>query len=545
MNINFENTYFYLPKDFYKESLPIGVSNPRLVFFNEKLSEELKLPNYDSNDLNLIFSGQRILSNSKPIAMAYAGHQFGHFVPQLGDGRAILLGEVRDKSNKLRDIHLKGSGKTYFSRGGDGLAPLGPMLREYIVSEAMNALGVPTTRALALVSTGDLVYRENPQPGAILTRIASSHIRVGTFEFFASRNDLKNLKVLADYVIQRHYPDCITTENPYLDLLKKVICAQAKLMARWMGLGFIHGVMNTDNTTISGETIDYGPCAFMDYYNPEKVFSSIDRGGRYAYKNQPQIAEWNLSVFASCLLPLVLAPSSLNFKGQDDFEAIKKLYTEENIKVVQDEIDKFERIYKFYWLSEMKQKLGLRILSTDTTRSDSSNLDTTKINSLTENDLLDYSFCEDFLNLLQTQNIDFTLGFRTLSELLLQTELVASKKNLELSDSIFESSSFGKLFGPNQEIKTWVKTWFNKLKITNVKTEQIVFSMNLRNPQFIPRNHWIDKAIKDAEIKNDFSLAEKILSLVTSPFQNANMDDLKYSYPPKPGEQITNTFCGT
>lgn len=542
MNINFENTYFNLPKDFYKESLAFEFTDPKLIFYNSQLSKKLQLPDSDEKNLSLIFSGQKVLSSSKPIAMAYAGHQFGHFVQQLGDGRALLLGEVRDKNNNLKDIQLKGSGPTYFSRGGDGLAPLGPMLREYIVSESMNALGVPTTRALALVTTGDLVYRDNPQPGAVLTRVASSHIRVGTFEYFASRNDLKNLKILADYVISRHYPECKNSENTYLQLLKKVLHAQAKLISKWMSLGFIHGVMNTDNTTVSGETIDYGPCAFMDAYNPAKVFSSIDRGSRYAFKNQPQIMEWNLSILASCLLPLILLPKEKNFSNLEDFNKIKELYTEINIKIVQDEIDSFESIYNFYWLNEMKQKLGLKIINTE---NNVLNTDTFNDLKLSENDLLDFAFCEDFLNLLHKESIDFTLAFRYLSELLILTKSDVSKNKIEFSALTFEKSSFGKLFKNHNHIIEWIKTWFHKLSLTGSSIKTIATAMDLNNPLFIPRNHLIDKAIKDAEIKNDFSMAKKILDLVTNPYLLRNAEDLIFSYPAKPEEQIYKTFCGT
>lgn len=542
MNINFENTYYNLPKDFYKESLAYNFSDPKLIFYNSKLATELQLPNYDEKNLSLIFSGQKILPNSKPIAMAYAGHQFGHFVPQLGDGRALLIGEIKDKNSNLKDIQLKGSGPTYFSRGGDGLAPLGPMLREYIVSEAMNALGVPTTRALALVTTGDLVYRENPLPGAVLTRVASSHVRVGTFEYFASRNDLKNLKILADYVISRHYPECKNSENPYLQLLIKIIRTQSQLISKWMSLGFIHGVMNTDNTTISGETIDYGPCAFMDGYNPTKVFSSIDRAGRYAFKNQPVIIEWNLSILASCLLPLILLPKEESFSNQEDFDEIKKLYTEKNIKIVQDEIDKFESIYKFYWLSEIKQKLGLKIINTE---NNVLNKDTFNDLKRSETDLSDFAFCEDFLNLLHKENIDFTLAFRYLSELLVLSRSNVSENQIEFSASTFDKSSFGKLFKDQAPIVNWIKIWFHKLSLIGNPIKTTATAMDLKNPLFIPRNHLIDKAIKESEIKNDFNFAKKILDLVTNPYSLRNAEDLIFSYPAKAEEQIYKTFCGT
>jgi serine/tyrosine/threonine adenylyltransferase len=522
INIKFDNTFIKLPDTFYKRVLPSKVSNPNLVFYNSKLADRLQIPKADLETLTQTFSGQLDILGSDPIAQAYAGHQFGHFVPQLGDGRAILLGEVLDTNHKRWDLQLKGAGLTPFSRGGDGLAPLGPMLREYIVSEAMNALGVPTTRALALISTGDKVNRETVLPGAILTRVASSHIRVGTFEFFASRNDFKNLKILADYVIQRHYPDAAMAENPYLELLKNVLNAQAQLIARWMGLGFIHGVMNTDNMTISGETIDYGPCAFMDFYDPNKVLSSIDRRGRYAYKNQPEIAEWNLSVFASCLLPLISDPKNQNFGSYDDYSEKNELYSEKNVLVVQDQIDSFEAIYNYYWLREMKQKLGLK--------------DFNKIAAVPEafdlnhENQTDFVFAQSYLNLIAEQKIDFTMSFRTLSESVNQS---------------FEDSKFASLFLPKESAKAWFKHWNEKLKLTKRSEVEISASMNLKNPAFIPRNHLIDKAIKEAELKNDFNFAEILLSHVMAPFKAPESKDMEFTYPPKPEEQITKTFCGT
>src|SRR6201991_3789489 len=302
----FEHTYASLPENFFARVAPTPVISPRLIKLNRPLAVHLGLdPELLSSPEGAeILAGKRIPEGADPIAMAYAGHQFGHFVPQLGDGRAILLGEVIDADGVRRDIQLKGSGPTPFSRRGDGRAALGPVLREYVVSEAMAALGVPTTRSLAAVVTGESVMRETMLPGAVLTRVASSHIRVGTFQFFASRGDTDGVKKLADHVIARHYPDIGMAERPYHELLERVVARQAELVARWLLVGFIHGVMNTDNTSISGETIDYGPCAFMDDYNPGQVFSSIDEMGRYAYGNQPRIALWNLTRLAECLLPL-------------------------------------------------------------------------------------------------------------------------------------------------------------------------------------------------------------------------------------------------
>src|SRR6202171_4935601 len=306
MRIQFEHSYSALAPRIYARVGPTPVANPQLVVFNRCLAEELGLdPDVIEREAAAMLSGNQLPDDANPIAMAYAGHQFGAFVPQLGDGRAILLGELIDRDGVRRDIQLKGSGPTPFSRRGDGRAALGPVLREYIVSEAMAALGIPTTRSLAAVVTGENVMRETPLPGAVLTRVASSHIRVGTFQFFAARSDTEGVRRLADHVIARHYPQVAGAERPYHALLEGVIARQAELVARWLLVGFIHGVMNTDNTSISGETIDYGPCAFMDHYDPAQVFSSIDEQGRYAYANQPRIALWNLTRFTECLLPLL------------------------------------------------------------------------------------------------------------------------------------------------------------------------------------------------------------------------------------------------
>ncbi|MFN8912205.1 MAG: protein adenylyltransferase SelO, partial [Alphaproteobacteria bacterium] len=304
MFFNFQNTYAKLPQNFYQKIKPTEVSNPKLLYCNESLANSLGLEHklHDEAEIAQIFSGNKILSNSDPIALAYAGHQFGYFVPQLGDGRAVLLGEIKDQANKRFDVQLKGSGVTAYSRNGDGRAALGPVLREYIISEAMHYLGVKTTRSLAVVSTGENVLRNGMLlPGAILTRIASSHIRIGTFEYFASRGDIKSLKILADYTIDRHYPELKTTSAPYVSLFEKVMEAQIELIVNWMRVGFIHGVMNTDNTSIAGETLDYGPCAFLDEYDPDKVFSAIDYQGRYSFSNQPQICYWNLAQLAQCI----------------------------------------------------------------------------------------------------------------------------------------------------------------------------------------------------------------------------------------------------
>jgi uncharacterized protein YdiU (UPF0061 family) len=368
------NSYAELPPRFYTETLPSPVGAPRLIKFNVGLAAELGLStDLDAATLAEVFSGNRPIVGSRPIALAYAGHQFGNFVPQLGDGRAILLGEVIDVTGRRRDLQLKGSGPTVYSRSGDGRAALGPVLREYVVSEAMHALGLPTTRALAAVATGDLVLRDGALPGAIVTRVAASHIRVGTFQYFAARGDTAGVQLLADHVIARHYAHVATLANPYLELLRHVVERQARLVAGWMGIGFIHGVMNTDNMTVSGETIDFGPCAFMDEYDPATVFSSIDRRGRYAYGNQPAAAQWNLARFAETLLPFIDADA------------------DRAVQLATGVIEEFSREFGDQWLAVMRRKLGL----------------------FTEEEG-DGALIEGLLGAMQRDHSDFTLTFRRL-----------------------------------------------------------------------------------------------------------------------------------
>ena len=370
------HTYADLPSRFFSAVDPTPVAKPRLIQFNHGLATELGLDlDLAPESLADVFSGNSRLTASVPIAMAYAGHQFGQFVPQLGDGRAILLGEVRDASGRLRDIQLKGAGRTPYSRGGDGRAAVGPVLREYVVGEAMYALGIPATRALAAVATGEPVFRERPLPGAVLTRVAASHVRVGTFQFFAARRDDDAVKRLADYVIERHYPEHREAANPYLELLRAVVDAQARLVAAWMSVGFIHGVMNTDNMAVSGETIDFGPCAFLDTYDPETVFSSIDSQGRYAYKRQPMAAMWNLARFGETLLPLIDSDG------------------ERAIRVATEVVGNFAAAFDQHWLAVMRRKLGL----------------------FTDEEG-DGALIRAFLDSLQQRGADFTLGFRHLSE---------------------------------------------------------------------------------------------------------------------------------
>ena len=374
---HFDNTYSKLSKTFIEDIKPTPVHDPELVILNEQLAKELNLDfsKTKEKDLSLLFSGNSLPNGSTTIAQAYAGHQFGHFT-MLGDGRAVLLGEHISNKNNRFDIQFKGSGRTSFSRGGDGRAALGPMLREYIISEAINSLNIPTTRSLAVVKTGEKVVRENLLDGAILTRVASSHLRVGTFQYIAARQNIEDLNTLVDYTIERHYPQIKSSKTKALDLLNLVMEKQCQLVVDWMRVGFIHGVMNTDNMTISGETIDYGPCAFMDQYHPKTVFSSIDKFGRYAYSNQPPIAKWNLARFAECLIPLI-----------DKNE-------ETAIKIATDVIDNFQNIYEKKWLNMMRDKLGLF-----------------------GEDKNDRQLIDDLLNWMEKYKIDYTNTFCHLMEI--------------------------------------------------------------------------------------------------------------------------------
>ncbi len=369
--------YARLPERFFARVQPTQVAAPRLIKWNPALAADLDLeaPRLDPAALAALFSGNALPRGSVPIAMAYAGHQFGHFVAQLGDGRAILIGEARDRAGVLRDVQLKGCGRTPYSRNGDGRAALGPVLREYLVSEAMHAMGVPTTRALAAVITGETVRRETLLPGAVVTRVAASHVRVGTFEYFAARGDVAGTKILADYVIGRHYPRCADEQSPYLALLREVVSSQAALIARWMNVGFIHGVMNTDNMAVSGETIDFGPCAFMDTFDPATVFSSIDERGRYSFANQPNAALWNLARFAETLLPLL---------DEDAQRAIG---------AATEAIATFETLFKDRWLEGMRRKLGLSAAEQG-----------------------DRQLAEDLLQSMQLNQADFTVTFRALCD---------------------------------------------------------------------------------------------------------------------------------
>ncbi|HEU5048484.1 MAG TPA: YdiU family protein [Rickettsiales bacterium] len=486
---DFDNSYARLPEQFYRKLPPVPVSSPRLIAFNYVLAQELGASNasLETAPLAAIFSGNVIPEGAEPLALAYAGHQFGHFVPQLGDGRAILLGEVKDPHGIRRDIQLKGSGPTPFSRNGDGRAALGPVIREYIVSEAMHALGIRTTRSLAAVTTGEPVFRETALPGAIVTRIAASHIRIGTFEYFAARGDHSSVKLLADYTIARHYPEAAHTANPYITFFESVAQAQAALVASWMRVGFIHGVMNTDNMAVSGETIDYGPCAFMDYYDPMMVFSSIDRGGRYAFSNQPLIAQWNLARLAESLLPLFNAE-------------IPKA-----VKIAEERLAAFPIIFRQYWLKEMRDKLGLFTQEEE-----------------------DIALIEDLLQLMHKAEADYTVTFRLLSNAAAESD---DKPLLQL----FEEA---------QGITQWLQRWRTRLMRQPQSTMERAEKMRQANPVYIPRNHRIEQAIQAAVQLDDFSWMQRLQQVLAQPYQEKE-EYAQYALPPLPSERITKTFCGT
>ncbi len=481
------SSYMRLPEHFYARLGPTPVARPRLIQFNTALAAELglELDGSDDNKLAALFSGNQLPPGVEPIAAAYAGHQFGHFVPQLGDGRAILIGEARDRAGNWRDIQLKGSGRTPFSRNGDGRAAVGPVLREYLVSEAMHALGIPTTRSLAAVLTGEFVLREARLPGAILTRVAASHIRVGTFEYFAARRQDEAVRQLADYVIERHYPDARRSDRPYLALLQQVIARQAALIAQWLRVGFIHGVMNTDNMALSGETIDYGPCAFMDTYDPAQVFSSIDSSGRYAYHNQPAIARWNLARLAETLLPLLDA------------------VPERAVELATAEIERFGALFTARWLEGMSQKIGL-----------------------TQHDDADGALVQALLDLMQQQQADFTLTFRNLAE-------AVSGDTAAVRTLLAEPAAFD----------PWYAQWQARLAQEGDVPDRAE-RMRRVNPIYIPRNHRIEQVIDAAVAREDFSMFAEMLGVVTQPYRE-QPQQARYAQPPAPSERVLQTFCGT
>ena len=456
---HFDNTYSKLSNTFKEEIKPTPVHDPELIILNKKLAKDLNLDfsKIDNKNLSQIFSGNILPKGSSTIAQAYAGHQFGHFT-MLGDGRAVLLGEHLVNNFNRFDIQFKGSGRTSFSRSGDGRAVLGPMLREYIISEAIHALNIPTTRSLAVVKTGEKVVRENLLPGAILTRVASSHIRVGTFQYIAAKQNIDDLDTLVNYTINRHYPEINSSKNKALDLLNLVMERQCKLVVNWMRVGFIHGVMNTDNMAVSGETIDYGPCAFMDFYNPKTVFSSIDKLGRYSFSNQPPITKWNLTRLAECLIPLI-------DKNEDTA-----------IKIATETIDNFQNIYENKWLNMMRDKLGLF-----------------------GKDKNDLKLINDLLYWMESNQADYTNTFCHLMNI--------NSSN----DSKYKDTNF----------INWFKQWESRVLINNGSIEKSINLMKKNNPTVIPRNHKVEEALEAAN-NNDLSLTNKLLSILNKPYDNQN-----------------------
>jgi uncharacterized protein YdiU (UPF0061 family) len=478
---HFDNTYSKLPKSFLENIKPVPVKDPKLIILNKNLAEQLNLDfsKFSDTDLAKIFSGNNLPEGSETIAQAYAGHQFGHFT-MLGDGRAVMLGEHLDKDNNRFDIQFKGSGRTSFSRSGDGRAVLGPMLREYIISEAMHALNIPTTRSLAVVSTGEDVIREQMLPGAILTRVASSHIRVGTFQYIAATQNADDLKTLFNYTIDRHYPEIKDSKTKALDLLNLLMKKQCELVINWMRVGFIHGVMNTDNMTVSGETIDYGPCAFMDQYHPQTVFSSIDQNGRYSYNNQPRITKWNLARFAECIIPLI---------DQDEQKAIS---------IATETINNFEKLYEEKWLNMMRDKLGLFGEDGD-----------------------DKHLIFELLTWMENNKADFTNTFCNLMDI------------QSIKDPIYQ----------NQEYLNWTAKWKKRLEKNNTGKEKYLELMRSVNPIFIPRNHKVEEALKDAS-ENKLETLNQLLEVIKSPYKDNGM--LKdYQQPMSNENGNYKTFCGT
>jgi serine/tyrosine/threonine adenylyltransferase len=489
-SIPFDNTYARLPPRFFAPVEPTPVRAPRLIRMNRDLAHELGLdPDWLCGEEGVqLLAGNRVVEGAEPIATAYAGHQFGSFVPQLGDGRAILLGEVVDRQGNRRDVQLKGPGRTPFSRGGDGRAPLGPVLREYLVSEAMVAMGIPTTRALAAVTTGEPVFREETLPGAVLTRVASSHIRIGTFEFFARRGDVEGVRVLAEYAIARHYPAARESERPYRALLDAVIRAQGRLIADWMLVGFVHGVMNTDNMSISGETIDYGPCAFLDAYDHRAVFSSIDRFGRYAYFRQPAIGAWNLARLAECLLPLLC----------EDPEAA--------VPEAEEALGAYVSTYEQAYLEGLRRKLGL----------------------LTEQEG-DAELGRDLLQVMEANGADFTLTFRRLSDAAAAEESDAGVRSLFADPAAYDE---------------WAVRWRRRLEQEPADGATRRAAMREANPGFIPRNHRVEAVIRAAIDEDDFAPFHELLTVLSRPFED-QPSFARYADPPPESERVFRTFCGT
>jgi len=498
----FDNSYARLPDRFYARVAPTKVGDPQVVRINRALAELLgaSVEQLASPSGAAFLVGNEIPAGAEPLALAYAGHQFGGFVPQLGDGRAILLGEVVGKDGQRRDIQLKGSGPTPFSRGGDGRAALGPVLREYLVSEAMAALGIPTTRALAVAITGEAVVREQVLPGAVLTRVAASHLRVGTFEFFAARGDREALVALTSHALARHYPHAAGGGNDALALLEHVIEAHAQLVARWLGVGFVHGVMNTDNTAISGETLDYGPCAFLDEYDPGKKFSSIDHRGRYAFSNQPRIALWNMARLADTLLGLIA----------DDEETAVQLATQR--------LARFPDLFQAAHLRVLRAKLGLAAQPAGETSETA--------------EAADRALADDLLRKLAENRVDYTLFFRRLCD------------SAAAGDAATADGAVLSLFADPTAFASWAETWRRRLATQPLAPEARASAMRRANPAFIPRNHRVEEAIAAAVHHRDFKPFELLAEVLVQPYDDhpeaAHLQD-----PPEPDQRVYQTFCGT
>jgi uncharacterized protein YdiU (UPF0061 family) len=485
---SFRNSYATLPERFFTRQEPTPVSEPGLVALNQPLADELglALEHLSPQEITQIFCGNRVPHGAACLSTAYAGHQFGVFVPQLGDGRAILIGEIVDRSGARREIQWKGTGRTRYSRGGDGRAALGPVLREYLVSEAMHALGIPTTRALAAVVTGEPVFRERPLPGAVLTRVAASHVRVGTFQFFAARGDQEAVQRLADYVIELRYPAARRSHHPYLALLQAVSLAQAELVARWMSVGFVHGVMNTDNMAVSGETIDFGPCAFMEGYDPQTVFSSIDGFGRYAYGRQPQAAHWNLARLAESLLALIDADE------------------ERAVALAKEAIGAFAPAFERAWLAAMRGKLGLA-----------------------QERVEDAALVSELLDLMHEGRADFTLTFRRLAGAAAQGGDPGPRE----------------LFPDPSRYDAWAARWRSRLAQEARAPQEAALDMLACNPAYIPRNHRVEQALQAAE-DGDFGPFRELQRVLARPYEERERDRA-YSLAAAPGEVVERTFCGT
>lgn len=484
----FDNSYARDMSGFYVPWEGAKVPSPELVLFNRSLARELDLePDLlETSEGAAIFAGVTPPDGASPLAQVYAGHQFGGFSPQLGDGRALLIGEIIDRNGQRRDIQLKGSGPTPFSRGGDGKAVIGPVLREYVIGEAMQALGIPTTRALAAVTTGEDIFREGPKPGAVLTRVAASHLRVGTFQFFAARGETEKVRQLADYAISRHDPDLQVQEDRYLKLFARVMERQAALVAQWVLVGFVHGVMNTDNTTISGETIDYGPCAFIDSYNPAAVFSSIDHGGRYAFGRQPMIMQWNLARLAEAMLAL-FSPDDLDMA----------------VERVSSELARFPELYGEHWLAGMRRKTGIQTASDD-----------------------DKAFFERLLDVMHEQNVDYTLFFRHLG-----------------TAAAGDASSLRALAETPEALDSWIGEWQSRLDTENTDRADLKAGLSGINPAYIPRNHMVEAALQAAET-GDYAPVRKLIEVLELPFdERAGLDD--YAHPAPQDLGPYRTFCGT